>query len=92
MGGAFDLFDSGAPKQIEGLKEKTDLLVSNGGEPIFIQGANILTVEEIRHGVRCVETSDDIHQGGLAGARGPEVMSPDSSSTRVEASFMAQLP
>ncbi len=68
--GQFDIGQSGRPvEQVESLKDKADFLIADVGELGVIEPRDGLSVEHVLSAGRCVETTDEIHQGGLAGAR-----------------------
>src|SRR5713226_10703090 len=60
---------AGAGKQIETLEDETDAAASNQCERGFFQQADIHSAQQVVAAGRFVETPEDIHEGGLAGAR-----------------------
>src|SRR5229473_557185 len=60
---------AGAGKQIETLEDETDAAASNHCERGFFQQADIHSAQQVVAAGRFVETAEDIHEGGLAGAR-----------------------
>ena len=58
----------GASQKIERLKNETDFLVADACQFIVVQFADQLAVQPILAFAGCVQTSDQIHQRGLARA------------------------
>src|SRR2546426_362171 len=70
--GQLPIFHGGRPcDEIEVLKYEANLAVADFRQPIFPQRGNIGSLQAIRAACRDVEAPDDVHQGGLAGTRGP---------------------
>src|SRR5262249_7743772 len=57
-----------ARQQIETLKNETEFVIANVGEPIAIQFRHVGFVQNISPGCRAVETTDNVHQRRFAGA------------------------
>jgi len=66
-----DVFQRGFPgKEIEGLKDEADALVAGEGQlPVPVAGC-IFTIKEVAAFARVIEASEDVEQGGFAGAGG----------------------
>ena len=56
---------------MEALEDESDLVAPDRGELLFREGSDILAVEAVDTLARPVEASQDVQQGGLAGARRP---------------------
>src|ERR1043165_103234 len=59
---------SRAREQVEGLKDEADFLVTNTSELVVVHLGNVFAVEPVLALRRRIETSDQVHQGRLAGA------------------------
>src|ERR1051326_551311 len=59
-----------AGQEIEGLEDEPDLPVPHPGERVVRHAGHFLPVEPVFAAGRRVETADQVHQRGLAGARG----------------------
>ena len=62
---------SGASQQVVRLEDIADLGVANSSQLVFIQVADILPVQAIFTGSGGGETTQDVHQGALAGTGWP---------------------
>jgi len=70
--GDFNVFQRRrAREQVESLKDKPDFLVADFSERVAAERTYVNPVEAIRAGGRLIQAADDIHKGGLAGARVP---------------------
>ena len=58
--------------QVEALEDEADFFVPDLCQLVFRVVLNGDPIEEIGAGVRRVQAADDVHQGGLAGARGAD--------------------
>ena len=77
-----DIVQAGGPgKQVEGLEHEADLLVADPGQLVVLQLGDPVAVEPVLPGRGAVQAADQVHQGGLARARGPhdghELVLPD---------------
>ena len=59
-----------ARKQVETLKDETDLFVADISERITVESGNVYAVEQIIAAARAVERTDHVHQRAFAGAAG----------------------
>jgi hypothetical protein len=59
----------GARQQVEPLEHEADLLVADRREVVFRHPGHVLAIEKVVPAGRTVETAEDVHQRGLAGAR-----------------------
>src|SRR5580692_7770796 len=70
-GGKFGIFErGGAREQIKPLKNEADFLVANVRERFFVVLRNVGAFEEVAAGTGAVETTEHVHEGGLAAAAG----------------------
>jgi len=60
----------GAGEQVEGLEDEADLLVADAGELVIVERGDVVAVEPVAAAGGRVEASDEVHQGGFAGAGG----------------------
>src|SRR4029079_6203724 len=60
-----------ARKQVEGLKDEPDLLIADAGQLVVVLLAHLLAVQQVAALARRVQAADQVHQRGLARARGP---------------------
>ena len=60
-----------AREEIIGLKNEPDPQPAHAGELVIVERAHVLALEEVAAARGNVEAAQDIHQGGLARARGP---------------------
>src|SRR5882724_623419 len=58
-----------AREQIEHLEDEADLRVAHGGQLVARQARHVLGVEPVAPRRRAVEAAEQVHEGGLAGAR-----------------------
>ena len=67
----FDVVErGGARQQVEGLEDEADLAVAHGGELVVVHLGHDLAPQHVAPLGRCVEAPDEVHEGGLSGARG----------------------
>jgi hypothetical protein len=59
----------GAGEEIESLEDEADLGVADLGEGVAGEVRDVLAVEHVASGGGAVEAAEEIHEGGLAGAR-----------------------
>jgi hypothetical protein len=65
-----DILERGRPgEQAEVLEDEADLLVAQLRPAVAVEARDVLAVEEVVAGGRVVEQTEDVHEGGLAGAR-----------------------
>ena len=67
-----DVFEDGALGKMMRLKDEPDLLVADGGELQIVEAADVLAVEQHLALGGAIEGADDVKQGALAGAGGPD--------------------
>src|ERR1700676_1746231 len=64
-----DVFAGGSSrKQIEALKDKSDLAVANVGKLVAVEARNICSIKQITPSRRAVEATENIHESRLARA------------------------
>src|SRR6202044_3102479 len=59
-------------QQVELLEDETDAPVTHLGQRRLAHVADVLTGQVVPARARDVETTENMHEGGLAGARGPD--------------------
>ena len=64
--------ERGLGQQVEGLEDEADLLVADRGELEAGELRDVLAVQAVGALGRRVEAAEDVHEGGLAGARGAD--------------------
>src|SRR5207245_2768351 len=62
---------TGARNQVVGLEDEADLSISDPGQLVVGQRRDVVAVEDVAAGGWLIEAADQVHQGALAGARGP---------------------
>src|SRR5947199_272886 len=68
--GQLDVLERARPRQeVELLEDEADLRVPDPGERVRRQAGDILTAEHVAAGGGRVEAAQEVHEGGLAGAR-----------------------
>src|ERR1700682_3395782 len=58
----------GPGKQVKGLEYESDFAIAYGRELIAVHFRNVLAVEFVATGARCIEASQHIHERGFAAA------------------------
>src|ERR1035438_4680524 len=68
-GGNFGVFDGAeVAHQVVALEDETKGIAAQSGQGIAVEAGDIDAADAIGAGRRLVETADDVHEGGLAGA------------------------
>jgi hypothetical protein len=62
------LLRTGTRQEMETLKHKTDFRIADLGQTIARQLGDVYPFQEVMATAGAIETSQDIHKGGLAGA------------------------
>src|SRR5574337_181871 len=63
-------YGAGPGQEVEGLKDETDLLISDVSQLISIERTHADAVKPVTSGCRLIQASQDVHQGSVAGPRG----------------------